>query len=96
MPKNCYREIRRAIPDEIQIDQSYFFTITTAAGKCLQRSFSKNVNMFLELLVENRWVTSLTAEKAEAQYNRLIKNDDFISDMTDFDLHEDRVDELYL
>ena len=55
----------------------------------------KRFNTLMELMVESKWVTSITADKAEFQYSGLVQSANFISEMKGFDMQSDRVDELY-
>ena len=55
----------------------------------------KRFNTLIELMVESKWVSSITADKAEVQYCGLVWNANFISEMKSFDMQSDRVDELY-
>ena len=55
----------------------------------------KQFNTLMELMVESKWVSSITEDKAGVQYSGLVRNTNFISEMKGFDIQSDRVDELY-
>ena len=38
----------------------------------------------MELMVKSKWVSSITADKAEVQYSGLVRNANFISEMKGF------------
>ena len=52
-------------------------------------------NTLMELMVESKWVSKITAGKAEVQYSDLVWNVNFISEMKGFNMQSDRVGELY-
>lgn len=40
----------------------------------------------MELMVESKWVSSITADRPEVQNSGLVKSADFISEMKRFDM----------
>ena len=55
----------------------------------------KHFASLMGLLIESKWINSVTADKALDQYVKLIKNKDFVAEMKKFDIASDRVDSLY-
>ena len=43
----------------------------------------------MELMVESKWVPSITADKAEVQCSGLVRNASSISEMKGFDMQSD-------
>ena len=53
-------------------------------------------NKLLELLVESDWITPPSADRAQNQYRLFINDDEVLKKKENFDVVQDRIDEVYL
>ena len=58
-------------------------------------TLGKHFSYRFEVLFENKWMTSVTADKALNQYMKLIQKNDFVAKFKKFDIGTDRLDALY-
>ena len=93
--KTIVEKLRERSPLKYNLTRAISSVSPTQISTLSEAIIRKRFNTLMELMVESKWVSSITADKAEAQYSGLVRNANFISEMKGFDMQSDRVDELY-
>ena len=66
--------------------------ISTAPDKTLEKRFEK----LLEVMLESKWLTAVSADRAKKQYSEFITNKDALKKVDEFDYVKDRLDVFYM
>ena len=56
----------------------------------------KNVDKLLEILVTKAWLSSVSADRAQSQYRKIIEDKSFLKRCSEFNMFESRLDDFFM
>ena len=90
------RKLRERCPLKYALCMSISSFSPTQIANAEKKTLVKNFDNLLDHLVSKEWISSVSADRCQAQYLQMLNNTDFVKKCSVFNMFESRLDDFYM